>query len=682
MASVTKDLGIVSAYGYAKAGGYTGTEEEFQAIFNEFTEDAPGLLDRLDEAVDDAEAAEAAAVAANTAAQAAKTAAENAASTFTTDTTLAVSGKAADAKVTGDEITGLKTAITQLDENTSYSGGNYNATVEKGTYTSDTGAVTNWKYTVRTKYKQFFKGDNLHLKLLNDSWRVAVYWYHYNGTSSYTFLGRTPCWTADATDIDFSALAKTNNITINGDTCINVVFFRWDGSEVISNVEVTTQELNNFSNNYIFVYEYSSKDAIGLNGVLIAASNSAPRFISMADYVCTGTNDEITIQTALDDAVFKDVPLYLADGDYYIDSFYSEPTVSESDERFAVLIKKTVFQHSVKICGIYPSARKNGTVNQFSNGAILHVTDTCYNNLSNDYRYRIIMASSDAGTRVYPWAIVEIENIAFTIPNNQKNIIGIDGWNMTALNLNNVFGMALSNSVTGIPSTGAIDANTLSIGVDECVGVRGLQGYAYGVDMIWKNSFMWGFGQGFAVCGEHLVGINLGARFCNYGFTFNKFENGVGGYIHPITLINCCDECDFNMPYFGESGAYNRPSGYSGKQCINLIDYNFEWIPDYYALGGSKCVEKTAGCAYGSITYTLISTFGANAINEVAIPLWESGYGSNMKCINTAQKLKGTTTERLTYAANEYQQFWDTTLNKMTYYIGGSWVDANGTAVD
>lgn len=113
MASVTKDLGIVSAYGYAKAGGYTGTEEEFQAIFNEFTEDAPGLLDRLDEAVDDAEAAEAAAVAANTAAQAAKTAAENAASTFTTDTTLAVSGKAADAKVTGDEITGLKTAIIQ-----------------------------------------------------------------------------------------------------------------------------------------------------------------------------------------------------------------------------------------------------------------------------------------------------------------------------------------------------------------------------------------------------------------------------------------------------------------------------------------------------------------------------------------------------------------------------------------
>lgn len=111
--SVTKDLGIVSAYGYAKAAGYTGTEEEFEQIFLEFTENAPGLLDRLDDAVDAAEAAQTAAESAETAAESAQTAAETAAATFTTDKTLAVSDKAADAKVTGDEITGLKTATTQ-----------------------------------------------------------------------------------------------------------------------------------------------------------------------------------------------------------------------------------------------------------------------------------------------------------------------------------------------------------------------------------------------------------------------------------------------------------------------------------------------------------------------------------------------------------------------------------------
>lgn len=112
--SVTKDLGIVSAYGYAKAAGYTGTEEEFEQIFLEFTEDAPGLLDRLDEAVSDCEDAASDAADAKTAAENAQTAAEAAAAAFETDTTLAVSGKAADAKVTGDEITGLKTALNYL----------------------------------------------------------------------------------------------------------------------------------------------------------------------------------------------------------------------------------------------------------------------------------------------------------------------------------------------------------------------------------------------------------------------------------------------------------------------------------------------------------------------------------------------------------------------------------------
>ena len=32
MATITKDLGVATAYGYAVAGGYTGTEEEFAEL--------------------------------------------------------------------------------------------------------------------------------------------------------------------------------------------------------------------------------------------------------------------------------------------------------------------------------------------------------------------------------------------------------------------------------------------------------------------------------------------------------------------------------------------------------------------------------------------------------------------------------------------------------------------------
>ena len=66
---------------------------------------------RLQDAVDAAEDAETAAVSAKNAAVDAKDAAVAAAAAFETDTTLAVSGKAADAKVTGDEVSALKTAL-------------------------------------------------------------------------------------------------------------------------------------------------------------------------------------------------------------------------------------------------------------------------------------------------------------------------------------------------------------------------------------------------------------------------------------------------------------------------------------------------------------------------------------------------------------------------------------------
>lgn len=165
---IQKDLGKVTAYSYAKAAGYTGTEEQFQAIFNEFTKNAPGLIDRMDtaveraeaavtnidatvqdavddaveeatasavatanQAVSDAQAAQTAAEgavtqannavtqanAAVTAAQAAQSAAEDAAESFVLDRTLTDSGAAAPADLVGnlkESTNELKTAINDI----------------------------------------------------------------------------------------------------------------------------------------------------------------------------------------------------------------------------------------------------------------------------------------------------------------------------------------------------------------------------------------------------------------------------------------------------------------------------------------------------------------------------------------------------------------------------------------
>ena len=37
MSTIVKDLGIVTAYAYAVAGGYTGTEEQFKALMYSYT---------------------------------------------------------------------------------------------------------------------------------------------------------------------------------------------------------------------------------------------------------------------------------------------------------------------------------------------------------------------------------------------------------------------------------------------------------------------------------------------------------------------------------------------------------------------------------------------------------------------------------------------------------------------
>lgn len=112
MAVVTTNLGTVTAYGDAVAAGYTGTKEQWQALMADYATVGQ-------QASQSAQTASTAATTATTAAQTATTkageasasaeaAAESAAAIGTPDTTLTQSGKAADAKVTGDKISEIK----------------------------------------------------------------------------------------------------------------------------------------------------------------------------------------------------------------------------------------------------------------------------------------------------------------------------------------------------------------------------------------------------------------------------------------------------------------------------------------------------------------------------------------------------------------------------------------------
>lgn len=111
MAVVTTNLGPVTAYGDAVRGGYTGTKEQWEALMADY-----GTIGTQAQA--DAQTASTAAQTATTKASEASASAtqaqQAAASVSTPDTTLTQSGKAADAKATGDEISALKSGFNEL----------------------------------------------------------------------------------------------------------------------------------------------------------------------------------------------------------------------------------------------------------------------------------------------------------------------------------------------------------------------------------------------------------------------------------------------------------------------------------------------------------------------------------------------------------------------------------------
>ena len=118
MAVVTTNLGVGTAYGDAVAAGYTGTKEQWQALMANYATVGQ-------QAAQSAQTASTAASTATTAAQTATTKASEASASATAaqeaaesinspDTTLTQSGKAADAKATGDAIDSLNEELQDI----------------------------------------------------------------------------------------------------------------------------------------------------------------------------------------------------------------------------------------------------------------------------------------------------------------------------------------------------------------------------------------------------------------------------------------------------------------------------------------------------------------------------------------------------------------------------------------
>ena len=402
--------------------------------------------------------------------------------------------------------------------------------------------------------------------------------------------------------------------------------------------------------------------------IIIAASDSSDADKKRADLVCTGTDDNKVIESAINmlDTIGT---IYLCDGSYYVTSF-----TQDTDGTYV----------GITIPGIN-STLKTVNIEGYQFGGAFHqsvkiiVPQSVYDTLDSNANYSIIRHKF--GTNGYNLGyLLSLRHLSIVIYSNQKKTIAVDCICSGQITMEDCKGI-----ITTQPGVwGAGDSGLDPIPSLDCVFFKGLFGSAHAFAKI-SNCMATGYGIGFGIQGEHIISESCASINCVYGFAFNYFPDlnhgsGVPGmYTHPMMIINPIEEGCLNFPYFGNNTL---------KQSIIITGYHNELRPKFFNQGGNYATEKVAGTWYGHVDYVIQffpdSHSHGNEPHVVDKPFWANGSGINMESQNYAQKRLVTTTERLTYAPNYFQQVFDTTANKLlicTDPANKVWVDADGVQV-
>lgn len=352
------------------------------------------------------------------------------------------------------------------------------------------------------------------------------------------------------------------------------------------------------------------------SSVVVAASNSSDSDKSIADYVCDGVNDQAEINEALNIFAERSGKVILCNGDYYVDSLVD--TGNTSIGKMGIMIPQTSVKHSISLEGMNvptrnPSENDSGII--VGATATIHMTDTAYQSIASYEKCSLIGVKpySSSVPRKYPYMTFGLKNIAVNIPDNQKQIIMVDGMCASNLQIDHVLCAVVGSyqTINNSPNTG-------------CIAIRTLLGTNFGAGYYVKNCFVWGTYVGYDIGGEHLIMEDCGCRLCHYSYRFNGFGNERDNS-HPNTLINCCEESCTASMYFATG---------SRKQAITIIDYNMEIR---MSEGGGRwarqtlATEQTPGSYRGTVTY---SANNEDYTNSESIEFWATGSGTYFETRN------------------------------------------------
>lgn len=391
----------------------------------------------------------------------------------------------------------------------------------------------------------------------------------------------------------------------------------------------------------------------------------------VADFVCTGKSDELIIQKAIDRAVETNKNVFLLNGIYNIDGFHDH--YSDNGPKSAICFPNT--WREIRFIG---ENHEYGFRERFDNGVVFYVSHEALESIFDETD---VIRGKWTPKGIQNGSSLCLENIAVILDNNRHKIRCIDLRRSDRVEVKNVTLVSYGKLITENPANGLFDPPPIP--TEGCIGLTMTDGSNNSYSN-YTNVQTYGFDEGIQVGGEHVVCINCGAAVGRYGFTFGNYKTANGSN-HPITLINCMDERNINMPLFNLCGDHLDGEHLQGEQEVTLISFNMERVAARTPGGklGSYMQEIYPGSWKGNIDFTIQPDWCHT--NSSDCQLWENdGSGSGIKTRNNCHKTICDTKERLSYYPTLGQQIFDTDLNKAVICIDPAskkWVDLNGTVV-
>ena len=396
--------------------------------------------------------------------------------------------------------------------------------------------------------------------------------------------------------------------------------------------------------------------------IFLAASDSTDDDKRVADYICDGTDDQVEINRAIRLAKAMGASyVELAPGNYYIDG-YRSVNIYRTAIKAAIVFQHVYDKNAVTLMGPGDGKPRKANIN---------VRSSFFDGLAEDDIPSIITGGPANGNGYEGGQGFNLSNLNIYLPDTTHPCVAINyQWSYWGMVKNcNVYATGFGLNV--VPA-------------ENSVGIRGWAGWSDGTDIGIEDTYVSGFYVAFQMGGEHAVLLRCGARYNYFGWTFGEYPTPAhsGAQVHPITLINCCDEGSAALPRFFKSGDSDEPA--DGRCAVDMISFNIE---DHALLSEQgipiiRAMEDTDGGWVGRIDYTICS----NQIqNTSARGFWADGHGKNFRTTNSAHKEIGTTALRRSYAPNYMQKFYDENLGKVVFCIDPAtkkWVDVNGNDVD